>query len=563
MRRAGLYIRVSTEEQARIQDGSLVSQRKRLDDFVDGQNRKEAGWGQIVEVYCEEGKSAKDMNRPEFQRLLGDIQSGRINLVLATELSRLSRSVKDFSNLWDFFKNHKTKMITLREQFDTTTAAGEMMIFNIVNFNQFERMQTSERVSANFKSRAERGLWNGGTIPLGFTRNAQNPGCLLVDPKQAVTVKAIFKTFLKTRNLRETCLKLNEQGYRTKAYINQKSEARGGQHFTVQSLHHLLTNASFIGCREINKKRGDVRRAKASWPAIVEEKDFDEVQKVLESNRRKFKPNEWKTYPYPLTGITVCGECGMSLCGKSAHGKQRKHHYYDHPRTLKANGTGHIHKCQVQRVKAERFEDIVINSLKNILAEPGRIDEGIRLYRQSQSTDLPMIKNRLKAMVQSIKENEKRVENIVGRIAELPPEVSAAPIYKKLEALQKKILEESSLKANLEAELRKTERQDVRAIELKQRIERTIARLETSPKEKQREVFSNVIQFAEIHATKIRLGIFANDGKTELRQGSARGRATGAPGKNVYSILSGTRSENLVGSHTIKVGGEGYRSASS
>src|SRR6185437_13145544 len=158
MKYIALYIRVSTEEQARVQDGSLVSQRKRLEEYVDGQNRRDPDWGKIIDVYVDEGRSAKDMNRPEFQRLLADVRSGRVNLILASELSRMSRSIRDFCDIWDLFKKHNTNFITLREQFDTTTAAGEMMVVNLINFAQVERKQTAERITANFKSRAERGL---------------------------------------------------------------------------------------------------------------------------------------------------------------------------------------------------------------------------------------------------------------------------------------------------------------------------------------------------------------------------------------------------------------------
>jgi site-specific DNA recombinase len=197
MNKIALYVRVSSEEQARIQDGSLVSQRMRLQEYVEGQNRREDDWGRVFDVYIDEGKSAKDMNRPEFQRLLRDVQSGHVNLVLATELSRLSRSIKDFCALWDFFKSHDTRFITLRDHFDTTTAAGEMMVFNLMNFAQYERKQTSERLIANFTSRANRGLWNGGQLPLGYKRNPANPGILLIDEQEADAVKSIFAIFLK------------------------------------------------------------------------------------------------------------------------------------------------------------------------------------------------------------------------------------------------------------------------------------------------------------------------------------------------------------------------------
>src|SRR5690606_24112258 len=75
MKKVGICIRVSTEEQARIQDASLVSQRKRLEEYVEGQCRRDPKWGRIVGIYCDEGRSAKDMNRPEFQRLLQDVWS--------------------------------------------------------------------------------------------------------------------------------------------------------------------------------------------------------------------------------------------------------------------------------------------------------------------------------------------------------------------------------------------------------------------------------------------------------------------------------------------------------
>lgn len=102
--RVGIYLRVSTEEQARIADGSLVSQQRRLEEYVEHQNQRQRGWGMVIDIYRDEAKSAKDMNRPEFQRLLSDVRLGRINLILATELSRLSRSIRDFCELWDLFK---------------------------------------------------------------------------------------------------------------------------------------------------------------------------------------------------------------------------------------------------------------------------------------------------------------------------------------------------------------------------------------------------------------------------------------------------------------------------
>lgn len=521
MNRVAIYLRVSTEEQAKILEGSLVSQRRRAEEYIEGQNRREPNWGMIVDVYCDEAKSGKDMNRPEFQRMLSDIRVGRINLVLASELSRLSRSIKDFCSLLDFFKEYKVKLVTLREQFDTTTAAGELMMFNLVNFNQFERKQTGERITANFTSRAERGLWNGGVIPLGYKRNPENPGNLLINEEESSSIKMIFQVFLETKNLRQTCLKLNAMGVRTKAYINSKGESRGGNKFTVASLHHLLTNATLIGMREINKKRGDIRQVKASWSAIINAEDFEVVQKILESNRRRFKPNDWKTYPYPLTGKIICGDCGRHLNGKSAHGKTQKHHYYDHNRTLNAVGAPK-HKCQIQRVRAGKFEDMILASLKSILSQPSLIKSAIAAYEISNNKELPLVESRLKAVSSEIKSHDKKAQNIMQRIEELPPDLSAELFYKRLTEINRKIQELKAQHLELESQKRKTSLQGVSGSSIKARIEYAIKHLAEAPKEKHREVFENVLQFAEIHPTKIKMGIYGGhpiEGSTTIKIG--------------------------------------------
>jgi site-specific DNA recombinase len=181
MKRIGIYLRVSTEEQARIQDGSLTSQKARIQEFIESQNLFKGNWGHIIDYYCDEGKSAKSIHgRPEFKRLLVDIQTGRVDLIVSTELSRLSRSIRDFCEIWDLLKKHNASFITLRESFDTTSASGEMMVFNLINYAQYERKQTAERISLNWQSRAKRGLFNGGTIPLGYQRNSKVKSELIV-----------------------------------------------------------------------------------------------------------------------------------------------------------------------------------------------------------------------------------------------------------------------------------------------------------------------------------------------------------------------------------------------
>ena len=507
--RVGTYIRVSTEEQARIVEGSLVSQRARLNEYVEAQNRRQAGWGEVVDSYCDEARSGKDMNRPEFQRLIADVRSGRVNLVLATELSRLSRSTRDFCGLWDLFKDCGASFVTLREQFDTTTAAGQMMVFNLINFAQFERMQTAERISASWASRAKRGLWNGGQIPLGYDKNSTNKGILIPNVEEAKTVNTVFRTFLETESLRETCEKLSEMGIRTKHTVGRSGRERGGTHFTVSGLHHFLTNQALIGVREMGKAKGQIETCQATWPGIVDAQVFARTQEVLKANHQRRKPEEWKTFAYPLTERVVCGECGKTMGGKSAHGRHSKHHYYEHMRNPKADGISHKHRCTLERVRAERLEDIVLKSIQSILDTPAKLDEITNAYQKHTVTEIPGLEGRLKVLDSELGENEKRAQNLVTRLSDLPPEVSADPIYARLKELSEKKTKLAETRQKLESERKRLTAQAVDTVAFQAKLRAALATLRTTSESRRRPIYASVLKFAEIHPDRVKLGIYA------------------------------------------------------
>jgi len=161
----GAYLRVSTDRQVQVFEGSLDTQKYRLQEFVKNRNKESKGWGEVIEFYVDEGLSAGTDKRPQYRQLLADVRSGKINLILVADISRLSRSVHDFSVLLRELEQFNASFLSMKEQFDTTTPAGRLMINMVVNMAQFEREQTSERVSINFNSRALRGFVNGGPTP--------------------------------------------------------------------------------------------------------------------------------------------------------------------------------------------------------------------------------------------------------------------------------------------------------------------------------------------------------------------------------------------------------------
>lgn len=150
----GLYIRVSTEEQASNPEGSIKSQEQRLRQHVEYKNQ-DGNFGRVDCVYIDRAKSGADFNRPQLQRLLSDIRNKKVTMVLVTEISRLSRSLKDFCHIWDMMREYGCDFQSLREQFDSTTAArGNGAIHG--------RKYCAVRASANFRTRASQCL---GPLP--------------------------------------------------------------------------------------------------------------------------------------------------------------------------------------------------------------------------------------------------------------------------------------------------------------------------------------------------------------------------------------------------------------
>lgn len=127
-RKVAFYIRVSTERQARVEEGSLKNQEQMLRAELERRNAQRPGWGGFVESYVDEGISAKTTNRPAFQRLMRDIELGKIDTVLFTELSRLSRSLKDFLNIFEFAQRHACDLVCLKTEIDTPLCQGSCRV---------------------------------------------------------------------------------------------------------------------------------------------------------------------------------------------------------------------------------------------------------------------------------------------------------------------------------------------------------------------------------------------------------------------------------------------------
>lgn len=431
--RIAIYIRVSTEEQAENPEGSIKNQEERLRDFVRLKNM-DGNFGSIVDVFKDAGISAKDMNRPALQRMLTKVRSREIDLVMVTDLSRLTRSTKDFGILWEFLQEQGCKFQSLRDNFDSTTAAGEMIMFTLANFAQFERKQTAERISNSFLARAKRGLYNGGSVPAGYRIDDLRPGHLVIDPEEAEIVRLIFKTFLKEQSLAQTVKFLNREGVKLPRAMRGGGSTRNGT-LGIDMVHRILKQKAYLGIRTF-KVKGIEDETKAAWDAIIEPTTFDRVAKLLAKNFQAKKPHTKTRFPYLLSGFTFCKACGDRLAGKSAHGKYAKIAYYEHSWATKSQAhlSAKLRKCEPHRVLAKRLEPIVWQEVKAFLTNP---EMAKLLFDEAKTRSLESKKtNTAEKVKRKLLGVDSQIEALAERIGFLPKGIDPKVLFDQLAKLQ-------------------------------------------------------------------------------------------------------------------------------
>ncbi len=226
-------------------------------------------------------------------------------------------------------------------------------------------------------------------------------------------MERVFELFLETGSTRKTARKMTSEGIYTKKYINKAGIEKGGKTFTLASVYLLLTNRAYIGEREINKKKKEVKKevVKAVWKPILSKSIFNKAQGILKANKNRYKPDEWKIYPYPLTNKIQCGECGKLMGGKSATGRNKKHYYYSH---TKGNSlfTETGKKCRLHRIRAERTEDIILNVIQEKITKLQIINQMIKAYEQSSTKETPKVQGQLLSVKKEIKSLGRKLENL-------------------------------------------------------------------------------------------------------------------------------------------------------
>src|SRR5215813_2084138 len=242
IRWCAVYTRKSSEEGLEQDFNSLDAQREAGTAYVKSQRHE--GWRLLTTKYDDGGYSGGTLDRPALQRLLTDIRAGKVQIVVVYKVARLTRSLADFAKLIELFDAHGVSFVSVTQQFNTTTSMGRLMLNVLLSFAQFEREVTGERIRDKIAASKRRGIWMGGTPPIGYVLKDQK---LLVDHQQAQVVRHIFRRYAALRSVAKLCRELDTQGYRTKLFSSVARRTHGGKAFSRGHLYRILQNRVYLG----------------------------------------------------------------------------------------------------------------------------------------------------------------------------------------------------------------------------------------------------------------------------------------------------------------------------
>ena len=293
-KRVALYMRVSTEEQARHGD-SIEAQRQALRQYAEAHNLN------VIGEYADEGISGQKpvRKRPALSEMLREVEADRVDLILFTKLDRWFRSVKLYYQAQEVLDAHKTAWRAILEDYNTETADGTLKVNIMLSVAQNEAERTSERIKFVFADKVRRGEPITGSVPIGYRiETVDGRKRIVKDPEKEEMVNDIIRTYLRTQSLRRTTIEVN-RNY--------------SQHMDQITVKNLLRNEMICG---------RYRENDGYCEPYITTKEDERIQLMWKNN---IKLNAIE--PYYFSGLIICPECGQRLAGFRSQTKRNENIY--------------------------------------------------------------------------------------------------------------------------------------------------------------------------------------------------------------------------------------------
>ena len=373
--RCAIYTRKSTEEGLDQDFNSLDAQREACASYVASQ--ASLGWRLVPDHYDDGGISGGTMERPALQRLLTDIRERRVDVVVVYKIDRLTRSLADFAKIVEIFDQAEASFVSVTQQFNTTTSMGRLTLNVLLSFAQFEREVTAERIRDKIAASKEKGMWMGGTVPLGY--RAENRK-LVIDEQEAEIVRFLFDSYLQLGSLRAVVAAANTRKFprRAEKGVNRPegslehdgrstAEDTASRRFSRGQISWILSNPLYIGKV---RHRGQV--FEGGHDAIIDVATFERARARLNSGAPNRRSPTNTSGAHLLQG-RIFDRNGNVLRSTHASRKGVRYRYYVSKDALERSGED----GDIWRLPALQLERLVERELRRFLDDGKRLGDAL------------------------------------------------------------------------------------------------------------------------------------------------------------------------------------------
>lgn len=422
----GIYVRVSTEQQVR-EGYSIEAQKEILVNFA-----LEQKWN-IYDIYADCGVSAKNINnRPELNRLINDIKSRDIDIVLLYKFDRLTRDARDTEDIMSIIEEYGIQVITLSGGLiDVSNATGRFMVRINGAQAQFEREQIIERVKMGLRQKVKQGYTLAcATTCYGYDRKIHEKEQIINDA-EAVVVKKIFNLYSDGKTLTQICDILNTEGVPTKMAGKRLKRKGVDEYYIVQScwrtktIREILSNPTYIGKVRYHIGKIDNMVEEGRHDSIISQELWQDVQNKLQKNKRAAKTNIPKEDVY-FCGSLFCGVCGAKMTTsrtvkRKKDGTKVIFRSYVCPNKEKKicqnSGISHLKMEKAFCNYLETIEDLNTDLLKNISNDVVNTNNDI--YQKN----LTILKNKKRDVINSYIASSLSVDQLNDIISEIDKKI--------------------------------------------------------------------------------------------------------------------------------------------
>lgn len=454
---AAIYCRLSQDDGSLGDSGSIQTQKAFLTQYCQEHHME------IVDCYCDDGWSGTNFNRPAFQRMIGDIEGGKVNTVIVKDLSRFGREYAQMGlYIEHYFEEKGVRFLSLAENIDSSQGLNNLVLPFTNVINSLYARQASEKTKAAHRARAKNGMFLGSRAPYGYQKDPNDRHHLIVDPEAAEVVKEIFRMFADgigyvrmTKILRERNI-LNPQAYfnqNNPDYYKHSDYWRKPFDWHATSVRAILNNPVYLGKLTFGKTKTkgffDKRRVPAEesdWIVVehtheplVSQELWDTVHQMMKARRRE----NGSGHVQPFAGLVKCAGCGSSLNASydKKKGKYTGFSCWVYKNYGKQRCTSHA--IGWQTLNRLVLEDIRCNAQVAKLAAARYVGVLLRAKLEKEKDETARARRELKKTEKRVEELDKILAKLyedqaLGKISEARYQAMAPGYEKEQESLKEK-----------------------------------------------------------------------------------------------------------------------------